>query len=411
MSERTAYVLDDDHNVRLTVSRILSTAGYQTHEFSAPAPMLNAVSATVPHVIILDLALSESDAVDVIRLLGRQGYRGNVLLISGHGETVIKDCQRIGERYGLRMLAALPKPFRAKELLRRLTTLSQSPEVPAVTLLGDRNVDLAEALDAGWLELWYQPKIDLRTFSICGAEALLRARHPDHGIIPPVMLLPFAKDNAQQWVSKFVLGRAMADWKCFADAGMPLKLSVNMPVSAIIAPDFMIAIRKELPVDDRFHGMIIEITEDEMVRDATWISEIATQLKLLKVGISIDDFGTAYSSLSRLLELPCVELKLDRAFVSNCSADRLKHALCQTVVDLAHRVGSVVCAEGVETIEDLHAVKDMGCDTVQGFIFSKPLPADAVVRELIARPTDFAGRISRLAPSRRNRGRRAGVIG
>jgi EAL domain-containing protein (putative c-di-GMP-specific phosphodiesterase class I)/CheY-like chemotaxis protein len=403
-----AYVLDDDARVRLTVFRILSAAGYQTHEFSASAPMMTAIRATAPDVIILDLALGECDAVDVIRELGTLNYRGNVLLISGHDETVIGECHRIGERRGLAMLAALPKPFRANDLLKRLATSSQSAEAPAVTQRCFAvDFDLAEALGAGWLELWYQPKIELRTFSICGAEALLRARHPDRGIVLPAVMLPCADETAHRSLSTFVLGRAMADWKSFADAGMPLKLSVNMPVSAITAPDFVTVIRKEVPQDDRFPGMIIEVTEDEMVGDASWIQEVSTQLKLLKVGISIDDFGTAYSSLSRLLELPCVELKLDRAFVSNCSVDRLKHALCQTVIDLAHRVGSIVCAEGVETIGDLHAVNDMGCDTVQGFIFSKALPADAVVTELILRPTDFADRISRLVPPRRHRGRRA----
>jgi EAL domain-containing protein (putative c-di-GMP-specific phosphodiesterase class I) len=118
-----------------------------------------------------------------------------------------------------------------------------------------------------------------------------------------------------------------------------------------------------------------------MVKDATWIHEVSAQLKLLNVSVSIDDFGIAHSSMSRLLELPCTELKLDRSFVSNCVSDPLKHAVCQTIVDLAHRAGNVVCAEGVENPEDLQSVMHMGCDTVQGYIFAKPMGPDALVQQ------------------------------
>jgi EAL domain-containing protein (putative c-di-GMP-specific phosphodiesterase class I) len=125
-----------------------------------------------------------------------------------------------------------------------------------------------------------------------------------------------------------------------------------MPASVINGPDFISVVRRHLPADQRFPGLIIEVTEDEMVKDTESIHEVAAQLKLLNVALSIDDFGIAHSSMSRLLELPCVELKLDRSFVSNCASDRLKHAVCKTLVDLAHRVGNVVCAEGVENPDD-----------------------------------------------------------
>jgi EAL domain-containing protein (putative c-di-GMP-specific phosphodiesterase class I) len=148
--------------------------------------------------------------------------------------------------------------------------------------------------------------------------------------------------------------------------------------------------------DPRYPGLVIEVTEDEAISDPDWISQVSTQLKLYDVRISIDDFGTAHSSLSRLLELPCVELKLDRSFVSNCASDRLKNALCQTVVDLAHRVDSQVCAEGVETVEDLEAIIRMGCDTAQGYIFAKPVPPETFAASVIARPMQFAERFAHL---------------
>ena len=169
---------------------------------------------------------------------------------------------------------------------------------------------------------------------------------------------------------------------------------MNIPVSVITADGFVNFLRSQLPSDQRFPGLIIEVTEDEAVKDPTLIHEVSTQLKLYNVGISIDDFGQAHSSFSRLIELPCVELKLDRSYVSSCSSDPLKHALCQTVIDLAHRVGSQVCAEGVEQPEDLRSVIEMGCDTVQGYIFAKPMQPDVFIDRVKGWPSDSVQRLA-----------------
>jgi EAL domain-containing protein (putative c-di-GMP-specific phosphodiesterase class I) len=175
---------------------------------------------------------------------------------------------------------------------------------------------------------------------------------------------------------------------------LPIKLSVNVPVSVITTPGFVKYLRAQLPADPRFPGLIIEVTEHEVINDSVLIHEISTQLRLYNVWISIDDFGQAHSSFSRLMELPCVELKLDRGYVSGCSSDSLKHALCQTVVDLAHRLGSHVCAEGVEQPEDLRSVIEMGCDTVQGYIFSKPMTPAAFIDCVKAWPSDSVQRLA-----------------
>jgi EAL domain-containing protein (putative c-di-GMP-specific phosphodiesterase class I) len=167
-------------------------------------------------------------------------------------------------------------------------------------------------------------------------------------------------------------------------------LSVNLPVCVITAPGFIDHIRQHVPADSRFPGLIVEITEDEAIRDPERLQEVAAQLKLLDIRISFDDFGTAYASVARLLELSCVELKLDRSYVLHCSSDPLKHAVCQTMVDLAHRVGSVVCAEGIDNPQDLRSVIAMGCDSAQGFLFAKPTTSDVLLARLMERGADFS---------------------
>ena len=398
---RAVYVLDDDARVRSSVVYILADGGYQPVEFSEPAPMLEQLKLVVPEIIVLDLALGKSDAVDVMRHLVDLKFAGKILLISGRDEITLNEIQGIGERHGLSMLPSLRKPFRAVELTSRLSSRTVAVDQAPTRTPGEKiTVDLLTAINSDWLELWYQPKIDLRSFVVCGAEALLRARHPVHEILTPAALIPPAGSVLHQPLAKFVIRRTMQDWRFFAGCGMPLKLSINMPVSVINAPDFMSSLRQQLPTDTQFPGLVIEVTEDEVIRDPQWIHEVSTQLKLYDVGISIDDFGTAHSSLSRLLELPCVELKLDRSFVANCAFEPLKYAVCQTVVDLAHRVGSRVCAEGVEKVEDLMAVIHMGCDTAQGYIFAQAMPPGSFATDIIARRAELAERFAHLAQAR-----------
>ena len=243
---------------------------------------------------------------------------------------------------------------------------------------------MQEALRRNWLEVWYQPKIDLRSFIISGAEALIRVRHPDHGVIEPGEFLPSAGDPLYKPLSFLVVRRAMADWAAFAEKGFPLKLAVNVPASTLNAPGFVDLARQMIPQDSRFPGLIVEVTEDEFVHDPESLREVATQLKLYNAWISIDDFGTAYASLSRLTDLPFVELKLDRSFVSHCASDRIKYALCQTVVDLARRFKASLCAEGVETADDLRCVRKLGFDSAQGYFLAKPMPPERLLASLLA---------------------------
>jgi diguanylate cyclase (GGDEF)-like protein len=390
----SAFVLDDEPEIAVLIGKVLAACGIAPRQFTAPEPFLAELEVSPPALVVVDLSLGQSDAVEVIRHLEILKYRGEVLLISGRDEATLVDIAQIGERHGLTMLAPLRKPFRAADLKQRLASRHDDPRPgqtrPAAAdqhptaAPAEFKVELVDALRNRWLEVWYQPKIDLKSLSVCGAEALVRARHPSHGVITPANLLPPAGHPAYEPLSKLVIGQAVADWAGFADQGLRLRLAVNVPVSVIHAPNFITMVRSILPADASFPGLTIEITEDEVIRDPKWAREVASQLKLYNVGISIDDFGSAYASLSRLNELPVIEVKIDRSFVAGCASDRLKHGLCQTVVDLAHRFGATACAEGVEAPEDLRELIKMNCDTAQGYLFAEPLPAGKLAATLLA---------------------------
>jgi EAL domain-containing protein (putative c-di-GMP-specific phosphodiesterase class I)/ActR/RegA family two-component response regulator len=382
---KSAYVLDDEHQIGAVLCQLLAAVGYQPRQFTDPQSFLVAVKSTPPGLIILDLALGQSDAVDVVRQLEILKYKGQVLLASGRDESILHKVKEIGVSRGLAMLSPLQKPFRAANLKSSLAGAVETRSAPSEgnAAADERSkLDLGEALHNRWLELWYQPKIDLDTMTVAGAEALLRARHPQRGILIPADILPPPADPLYQPLTEFVIGQALVDWKYFADRNLILKLSVNIPISVMQTGDFITSMRNWLPKDPRFPGLIVEVTEDEVTREAEWIQEIAVQLKLINVALSIDDFGAGYSSLSRLRDLPCVELKLDRSFVDGCALDGGKQSLCNAAIELAHGFGVSVCAEGVENIDDLRALIAMRCDVAQGYLFAKPMPSEVLIKFL-----------------------------
>jgi EAL domain-containing protein (putative c-di-GMP-specific phosphodiesterase class I) len=248
-------------------------------------------------------------------------------------------------------------------------------------------VAIAEALRNQWFEIWYQPKIDLKRKSLAGAEALARIRHPEHGVLLPGSFLADVDEDSIAELAQRTLIATMGDWSVFEDAGFNLKLSINVPVNVLFKLPMAQLMAEHRPKSERWPGLIVEVTEDQIVRDMAMAQEVATRLLTSDVRIAIDDFGAGYSSLSSLRELPFAELKIDRSFVTGCSLDATNAAICQTVIDLAHRFGSDAVAEGVETQTDLQALMVMGCDFGQGVLMSPPMPKARLLELLQKRVT------------------------
>jgi EAL domain-containing protein (putative c-di-GMP-specific phosphodiesterase class I) len=390
---RSALILDDDPKVGLVLTKMLGAIGVESRHFVDPLAFLAEARAANPDLMLLDLALGQSDAIDLMRKLEVLKYRGRVLLVSGKDVTILNEAERIGRAHGLWMLPPLQKPVRLADLQGRVDAPARPPaahghagDKAAARRAASPQADLGEALREKWTEVWYQPKIDLKSMRVTGAEALVRVRHPARGVVAPIDFLPPASDPLYKPLTAFVLRRAISDWLVLAERGFPLKLAVNVPASVLNAPGFVDVLRRMIPQAPNFPGLVLEITEDEIIRDPEWLREIATQVRLYNAAISIDDFGSAYASLSRLKDLPFSELKLDRSFVDGCAADPLKRSLCQTVADLGHRFGASVCAEGVEAESDLRSLIAQSFDTAQGYFFAKPMPAAELIAFLAQEP-------------------------
>jgi EAL domain-containing protein (putative c-di-GMP-specific phosphodiesterase class I) len=236
------------------------------------------------------------------------------------------------------------------------------------------HVDIHQALREHWLEMWYQPKIDLRRKCLAGAEALARINHPTLGVLLPQSFLAGVDDESLTRLTEHALLATLRDWSVFDEAGFNLKLSINVPVSVLLRLPVPTLVKENRPQDTRWPGIMVEVTEDQIVRDISLAQEIAKQLKVSGVSVSIDDFGGGYSSLASLRELPFAELKIDHTFVKNCAVEGTNGAICQTAIDLAHRFGSVAVAEGIETVADLQALQVMRCDFGQGVLLAPPMP-------------------------------------
>src|SRR5579863_6288139 len=195
-SPQTALVLDDEVQIGNFVCKALTSFGLSARHFTDPLQFLLEVKRAPPDILVLDLALGRSDAVDVMRKLEFLKFAGQVILISGHDQATLREFERIGRAHGLRMLSPLHKPFRTAEFRAVIQSAPKPPDIgtednqpsEASGAVKPASI-LQEALDNDWLEVWYQPKMDLRLLSICGAEALIRAQHPERGTIEPADLL------------------------------------------------------------------------------------------------------------------------------------------------------------------------------------------------------------------------------
>ena len=250
--------------------------------------------------------------------------------------------------------------------------------------------DLRNAVHNGELLLHYQPRVSMETGDIEGLEALVRWEHPAFGLLPPDEFIALAEVSGLiQELTQFVIRVAVADIAELRSAGHDLPVAVNLSVRNLYSPDLIEGItraleRHSLPPS----ALRVELTESEIMDDPSVAMQVLQRLRSEGVEVSIDDFGTGYSSLSYLRDLPIDEIKIDRSFVADISDG--DDVVVRSIIDLGHALGVIVVAEGVETAGQWDHLQRLGCDVVQGYLISRPLPYEAIRRFLDDR-RDFAG--------------------
>jgi EAL domain-containing protein (putative c-di-GMP-specific phosphodiesterase class I) len=246
---------------------------------------------------------------------------------------------------------------------------------------------LHRAIDRNEIRVFYQPLVNLKSGKIVGAEALARWQHPDLGLIMPSKFIPVAEETGLILrLSEVILYSVCEQMRSWRESGINYGfIAVNLS-GQHFRPDNNLTelISKVLQeTGTEPDNLEIELTESIIMQNAEFTIQVLSQLQSIGVKVAIDDFGTGYSSLSYLKHFPVNILKIDRCFIQDITTDRHDATISLAIIDLAHSLSLQVIAEGVETAEQIHFLKENGCDQIQGYFFSPPLPAPEFEKLLI----------------------------
>lgn len=390
-------VIDDEPIARKLLVHQLGRLGFDNVEACANGHDALAAFATASEgidLVFCDLQMPGMDGVELVRHLTRRGYAGKLVLVSGESERILQTAGKLAQGHRLRVLGALSKPVTMDEL-RQVLQQPASPE-PAAVRAGGKTYDadaLRRAIAEGELVNHYQPKVDLATGAVAGVETLVRWAHPSDGLILPDQFVTLAEDSGLiHELTRAVLRGALRHARAWHREGFPLQVAINVSMDNLVSLDFPDIVERAVYESRLPPGsVLLEVTESRLMKDPLTPLEILTRLRLKRIGLSIDDFGTGHSSLAQLRDIPFNELKIDRGFVHGTSRDASLRAIFEASLGMARQLGMKVVAEGVEDRADWDFIQGTGCDFAQGWFVSRAMPAeqiaDWVAEWEIRRPT------------------------
>jgi EAL domain-containing protein (putative c-di-GMP-specific phosphodiesterase class I) len=381
-AEPRILLVDDDPFMLALQSRMLRGMGYQ-HVRSAGGGQA-ALTALQQHassadIIVCDLKMPGMDGVEFLQRLNGGLFTGSVILLSGEGARIMHTVRKLLSGGRMTILGALEKPARPeslRELIGCWKTSAGAAPAPAIA----RPVTAAEVHAATERDEWllhYQPKVDLQTGALVGAEALVRWNHPIHGLLFPDSFIGAAEEcGAIDQVTDWVMRRAMGQLARWAAGGVAIQVAINLSMDNLRAADF--ARRAESIVREAGvapQDVTLEITESRAMSPSPEPLESLVRLRLQRFKLSIDDFGTGHSSLAQLRDVPFTELKIDRGFVHGARGNQIIRPILEGSIGIAKRLGMLCVAEGVETEQDWRLLRELDCDVAQGYFIGRPMGA------------------------------------
>jgi len=378
-------VVDDSDLQRLVSCELLRNLGIELISEAATglaALQLLRSQKTPPAVMLVDLHMPGMDGIELIQEVAKLNSQISIIIVSSADGMLLDTLGSLVRACNMPMLGALPKPLNGQHLLLSLKrykpTLPARPQPPLIT---PSALDIKRALRLNHIKPFYQPKVSLKQAKVVGFEALARWCDPLKGLIPPSEFIDLASDyGLLKGLTLNMLDSVLADMNAWNSLAIFPVISLNIAVNLLEDRNFANeVIRKVRQANIAPTKILLEITESALMRDqATALGSIG-RLKLNGFGFSIDDYGTGFSSMQQLSRIAFSELKLDRSFV--CRVNESEH-LCnivQSALDMGQRLGLTTVAEGVETLEELRVLRDMGCDEIQGYLFSAAMPAGDVL--------------------------------
>jgi EAL domain-containing protein (putative c-di-GMP-specific phosphodiesterase class I)/DNA-binding CsgD family transcriptional regulator/CheY-like chemotaxis protein len=373
------YIFDNDAPVRRIISFGASRKNMRCVECRSLEALIERVLFESPKLIFIDIECANSDAVEALRQLERVGYDGTVHLMSSRDPALLDMLAEIGTGRGLTMGQRLRKPFRRSAIENVIEESLSGQRLPALGTLAPpiaadpvSGVILHEALNAGHVAITYQPRFDLETGRPYGAEAFARHALSNEPLLPCGAVAQHDMDR----LTELTISAAMASWRRFARPSFSPVITVRVPLSSLLRLPIGEIIRRERPRSSEWPGLVIELTEAEIADDPSKIREIAAQMKIYGLSVSIGDFGTGRAALSVLGSASPTELTLDPSFVRGCATRPFNSKICNSLIFLARSLGARSVAKGVNDEDDLLALLKLGCDAAQGDALSPALCPD-----------------------------------
>lgn len=334
-------------------------------------------------ILLCDLDMPEMDGMACLRKLAALNRESAVILVSGLGAAMLDSVEAMAKAYGLDVLGTMPKPLSRSRLLvllenhksghkQKMRPQSQVVDIP--------QHEFAAGLKRDEFLPYFQPKVEMASGRVVGVEALVRWNSPTRGLLAPGAFLDAVeKYGLMDHLTWIILAKSAALCRHWQDQGLSLLLSVNLSLSSLsrveLAECIVEVVAKQglEPAD-----MILEVTESAAMSAIGPSLENLTRLRLRGFGLSIDDYGTGYSSLQQLTRVPFTELKIDQSFVKEASQHEAIRIVVESSLDIARKLGLKVTAEGIETPEHWRMLSTMGCDLAQGYLIAKPMPAEVI---------------------------------
>jgi EAL domain-containing protein (putative c-di-GMP-specific phosphodiesterase class I)/FixJ family two-component response regulator len=399
----TLLIVDDEPQVRKLLETLLQHEGYQTLSASSGEEALQLVARQPPDLILLDIMMPGMDGYEVAsQLKGDETTAGIPIIMlsalsepnarvsgleTGAEEFISKPVERVELWLRVRNLLRLKERGDLASHSRELTQRQIGMSVHDLAHQSLEN-DLRQAVARNDFTVHYQPKVEVPSGRICALEALLRWERPEYGAVSPAVFIPILESlglivPVGRWVIEQVC-QQIAEWQRGAIG--PVEVSVNVSGHQLIEGDLIADIARTLArTGVEPHWLEVELTEGSLMENTQHTIASLQRLHAMGVKISIDDFGTGYSSLAYLRRFPIDTLKIDIAFIREVTSNPQDAAITRTIIELAHSLSLRVVAEGVETQAQLAFLKEAGCDQIQGYLFSRPLPVETLERLLLER--------------------------
>jgi EAL domain-containing protein (putative c-di-GMP-specific phosphodiesterase class I)/DNA-binding NarL/FixJ family response regulator len=379
---RSALIVDDSSVQRMHEVALLQELGVsEIYEACDGIDALRVLDSlpSAPDLFIIDLEMPNMDGIELLQQLALRKIKPGLIIASSKDVSLISSVRTMIDVFEMPVLGALQKPLTVpslNEAVRRFVPATLTPGKQAQKFARVTLEQLTAAVAAGQVQPWFQPKIDLVSGEIKGVEALARWIDPEQGFIAPDRFIPVAESEGYiHELTVHLVSAACEQLSKWNELGLRLQLSMNLsPLHFSVSNLASELVNLVLAAKVEPQQVIWEVTESAASEDVGASLATLARLRLKGFGLSIDDYGTGFSSLQQLSRIPFSELKVDKSFVNGAHHRDDLRVILRSALDMAQQLKLSTVAEGVETVEDLRHIKSLGCEIGQGYLFGKAIP-------------------------------------